>query len=409
MQRAHVEQAPTGAGRVQAVAAGLGQLQLLVVVLAAVLPLRPTVSGIPFSTVAAALLVLLAAARPPIQAKVRPQVLTAALVGVVLWLVASSAVFSSLEVRRTGNLLILLGLAWVLAQGRLHVPSVVAGLGLGLFVGIAHAVVTRDTSGYEGRITGYLGDPNGAGFVIVTIGCVLLAARAERGLRIWPVWIALSGTILLTVSRTSLFALAAATAWALRAPRLSRIATLLAVVVAWPCYQLIVGAARDGGFFAERAGSDHLRQRLAVVERMMVEDAGWTGLGLGSAHAEVDGAPLWFHNSYRALQVEGGLPAAALLLVALVALVWGLHRVPREARNGWYEGAILAGLICSLNIGFSLTSVSMAVAVGLYLHHWRVNVPPPPDPAGIHDALIAAHRASVEEGRASEGTLKEGT
>lgn len=398
MQRVLEERPTAGAGRARAVAAGLGQLQLLVVVLSALLPLRPTVSGIPFSTVAAAFLVLLALSRPPVAAAVRPQVLAGALVAVVLWLVAASAVFSGLEVRRTGNLLILLGLAWVLGQGRLHVPSVVAGLTLGLGVGIVHAVLTRDTSGYEGRITGYLGDPNGAGFVIVTIGCVLLAARSERGQRLWPLWLVLFGTVVLTVSRTSLFALAAATAWALLAPRLSRIATLVALAVAWPVYQLLVGLARDGGFFAERAGSDHLRQRLALVEQMMVRDAGWTGMGLGSAHAEVDGAPLWFHNSYRALQVEGGIPAAAILLLALAALVWGLHRVPREARNGWYEGAILAGLVCSLNIGFSLTSVSMAVAIGLYVHHWRTHVPPPPDPVGIHDALIAAHRASVREG-----------
>lgn len=398
MQRVQEQQPSARAGRARAVAENLGQLHLLVVALSAVLPLRPTVSGIPFSTVAAALLVLVALSWPSMDSPVRPKLLGAAMAGLVVWLVVSSALFSDLEMRRTGNLLILLGLGWVLAQGRLHVPSVIAGLGLGLLLGVAHAVLTRDTSGYEGRITGYLGDPNGAGFVIITIGCVLLAARSDRGLRVWPVWLAMGGAVVLTVSRTSLFAFAAATVWAVLAPRLSRVATLVAVALAWPVYQLLIGVARDGGFFAERAGSDHLRQRLAIVERTMVEDAGWTGLGLGSAHAEVDGAPLWFHNSYRALQTEGGVPAAALLVVVLAALVWGLHRVPREARNGWYEGAILAGLVCSLNIGFSLTSVSMAVALGLYLHHWRVSVPPPPEPAGIHDALIAAHRASVREG-----------
>ena len=355
----------------QTLAAATGGLEVLVVLLAACLPLRPTFSGIPLSTVAAALLVFFAAFRPPTVRGRAPRLAAAAFVGLVLWMVGSSTVFHGLEERRAGNLLVLMALAWVLSQGRIHLPSFVAGLALGWFGGILHAVLTRDESTYDGRITGYLGDPNGAGFVIVTVGCLLIAYARSSGRRSWPIWAVMMGAVLLTVSRTSLFALLAATLWALVAPRLGRWASVAAIAVAWPAYHLLVGVARDNGFFAERAGSDALRLRLAGIEGIMVGDAGLLGMGLGTAKAVVDGAPLWFHNSYSALRVEGGLVAFGLLALCLLTLFWSIHQVPAERRNTWYESAIIAGLICSLNIGFSLTSVSMAVAVGMYVHYWR--------------------------------------
>ena len=362
------------AGRAQTFAAASGGLEIFVVLLAACLPLRPTVSGLPLSTMAAALLVLLAVFRRPTVTGRVPRIAVLAFVLMILWMVGASTVFHGLEERRAGNLLVLLALAWVLGQGRLHMPSFVAGLGLGWFGGIVHAVLTRDESTYDGRITGYLGDPNGAGFVIVTVACLLVAYARGSGRRWWPIWVIAGGAVLLTVSRTSLFAFVAASLWALVGPRLGRWGSVVAVVVAWPAYQVLVGAARDNGFFAERAGSDNLRQRLAVIEGIMADDAGLKGLGLGTAKAVVDGAPLWFHNSYLALRVEGGTVAFALLAVCLLALFWSIHQVPRERRNVWYESAILAGLICSLNIGFSLTSVSMAVAVGMYVLYWRQSV-----------------------------------
>lgn len=367
MQAGH-EQRPPAATRA---AAAAGHLQVVVVALAALLPLRPTVSGIPLSTVAAAALVVLASVRRSSTTGPVPWVPVVGIAGAVLWTIGISTVLHGPEVRRTGNLLILLALGWVLTEGRLHRPSVVAGLSLGLFGGIGHAVLTRGSSDYAGRITGYLGDPNGAGFVIVTIGCVLVGSAVANPRRARLIWLAVAVAVLLTVSRTSTFAFAVATVWALAVPRLGRIRTVIAAAIAWPTYQFLVGVARDSGFFAERVGSDNLRQRLAVVEKAMVDEAGWFGLGLDTARAEVDTITLWFHNSYRALEVEGGTTALALLGLGIVGLAWGLHRVPADARNGWFEGAVVAGLVCSVNIGFSLTSVSMAVALGFYLNHWR--------------------------------------
>jgi hypothetical protein len=382
------------AGRAQTLAAASGGLQIVVVLLAACLPLRPTISGFPLSTMAAALLVVLAAFhRPTVTGRV-PRVAALAFVGLVLWMVGASTVFHGIEVRRAGNLLVLLALVWVLGQGRIHSPSFVAGLALGWAGGIAHAVLTRDESTYDGRITGYLGDPNGAGFVIVTLGCVLIAYARSSGRRTWPLWLFTGAAVALTFSRTSLFAFLAATLWALAAPRLGRWSSLAALVVAWPVYWWLVDAVRETGFFAERAGSDHLRDRLIVVEGLMVDEAGWRGLGLGSAHAVVNDASLWFHNSFRALWVEGGAVAFGLLVVGLVALFWSIHQVPRERRNAWYEAAILAALICSINIGFSLTSVTMAVAVGMYVLYWRTSVPGPPEAPdvtrGSRGAQVAA-------------------
>ena len=351
-----------------------GSLQPVIVVLAACLPLRPELRGLPLSTMAAALLVALATTRPVSVGRRIPRLAALAAVGVVVWVIGASALFGSLDVRRAGNLVVLASLAWVLGQGRLHMNSFVAGLATGWVGGIAHAVLTREESGYDGRITGYLGDPNGAGFVIVTIGCLLIAYAAPLGRRTWPIWVLTGGAVALTLSRTSVFAFVAATLWALSGPRLGRWASVGALLAAWPVYQWLVDTARAAGFFSERAGSDYLRQRLSVVEQGMVDQAGWHGLGLGTAKAEVDGAPLWFHNSYWALWVEGGLVAFALLVLALLALFWSIHQVPAARRNAWYESAIIAALICSLNIGFSLTSVTTAVALGMYFLYWRRSV-----------------------------------
>jgi hypothetical protein len=355
----------------------IGQLEIVTVVLAACLPLRPAIGGLPLSTIAAMGLVVVAAFRRPAVGRRVPVLVGLGSLALVGWLVVGSAAGGGLDVRRAGSLVILLALGWVLAQGRLHRQSVFVGLGAGWFGGIAHAVLTRDESTYDGRITGYLGDPNGAGFIIITLGCVLIAGARDSGRRLWPIWLVTVAATALTVSRTSVFALGAVTVWALIAPRLNRLVSVLVLAVGWPVYGWLVDLAQATGFFAERAGSDDLRARLAVVETHMVDQAGLRGFGIGSARAVVDGAPLWFHNSYWALRVEGGLVAFALLFVCLIGLAWSAHRVPRERRNAWYESAVLAGLICSVNIGFSLTSVTMAVAVGLYLDYWRRTVDPP--------------------------------
>jgi hypothetical protein len=292
----------------------------------------------------------------------------------IIWMVGGSAALHGLQLRRSGSLLILLALTWVLSQGRLHTQSLMVGLGVGWFAGISHAVITRDESTYDGRITGYLGDPNGAGFVILTVGCVLIAYAGSAGRRTWPIFLVMTAGVLLTLSRTTLFALGAAVLWAHFAPRLGRWTSLLVLALSWPVYHWLVGAAQEKGFFAERAGSDALRQRLAVIESQMTDSAGWAGLGLGTAQAKVDNVTLWFHNSFLALWVEGGLIAFLLFAAGLVTLFWTLHRVPGRRREPWLEAALVAALLCSVNIGFSLTSVPTAIALGMYLLSWRRSV-----------------------------------
>lgn len=380
--------------RPRTLAATSGGLHVVVVVLAACLPLRATISEYPISTMAAAALVVLAAFhRPTVTGRV-PRLAALALVVLVLWMVGASTVLHGIEARRAANLLVLLGLVWVLGQGRVHPPSFVTGLALGWAGGIAHAVLTRDESTYDGRITGFLGDPNGAGFVIVTLGCVLIAYARSTRRRTWPLWAFTGAAVALTLSRTSLFAFLAVTLWALVAPRFGRWSSLAALVVAWPVYWWLVDVVRDTGFFAERAGSDQLRDRLMIVEGQMVDQAGSFGLGLGTAHATVNGTFLWFHNSFRALWVEGGAVALALLAIGLGALFWSIHEVPAARRNAWYEAAILAAMICSINIGFSLTSVTMAVAVGMYLLYWRTSVADPEEAPEVARASQGAEVAA---------------
>ncbi len=177
----------------------------------------------------------------------------------------------------------------------------------------------------------------------------------------------MAGTIWLTQSRTSMFALAIATLWVLFGRRFGRILSLGALIgVVW-LFQWASEYAERQGWFQERLGSDNLRDRLTESERILTDSAGWWGHGLGTALAEFEGVTLFFHNSFRALQTEGGLIALILLIIMGISLYWNFHELPATHRPVWAEAAIIAALICSINIGYSLTSVPMAMAVGMYI------------------------------------------
>ena len=83
--------------------------------------------------------------------------------------------------RRLLHLGLYVGLALAAAQGRFHTRSMAKGLGVGLLVSAA-AYYAGYGTGYPGRLAGLMADPNAAGYILTTLGCLALA-----GLRGQPV------------------------------------------------------------------------------------------------------------------------------------------------------------------------------------------------------------------------------
>lgn len=351
----------------------VGHTVISVFLLSVIIPLRglhtliPGFPDLPLNTMAAILLAVLAFfARPRWRISLPMFTLAAGALWVAL-ILPSAFLQDDFDLRRAGSLTSLFALAYVVGSGRLHIDSIRRGLLVGMVAGTAVSIPRMGgSSHYAGRLTGLLGDPNGFGFTVLAVG-LIVAQRMTRRRDVWLLWLFMAGTIWLTQSRTSMFALAIATLWVLFGRRFGRILSLGALIgVVW-LFQWASEYAERQGWFQERLGSDNLRDRLAESEQILTDSAGWWGHGLGTALAEFEGVTLFFHNSFRALQTEGGLIALILLIIMGISLYWNFHELPATHRPVWAEAAIIAALICSINIGYSLTSVPMAMTVGMYI------------------------------------------
>jgi hypothetical protein len=186
------------------------------------------------------------------------------------------------------------------------------------------------------------------------------------------VLIGLLAAVVLTYSRTSLLAVLLIVVWSLVGRRLS---TGLGMVL---LTGMIYGIAhfpeslKSIGPFADRVGSDALRVRIVAQEEIQIMASPWLGNGPGTSKVDVLGQSFFFHNSYIALQNEGGRIAQALLLLAGFAALVGLVRLgDRQLRNVWYEAAIIAAAVCAINLGEVLLELPTALALGMAAFHAR--------------------------------------
>ncbi len=140
---------------------------------------------------------------------------------------------------------------------------------------------------------------------------------------------------------------------------------LLASVVAWMAENI----ARIG-IFADRMGTDLLRERITTASWEKVADAPWFGLGLSEATVDLERSTWFFHNSYASLLVEGGWPLAVVVVLTYVFL--GLRPFNPDQRSDSrvaVEAATLVLLICATQLGevfFSLPGV-LVLGAGLLL------------------------------------------
>ena len=300
------------------------------------------------------------------------------LLAVPALLVLSAFLNRQYDVVRLGHIIVWAALVLALASGRLHGRSVARGLTAGLVVGVAVSSQLIDESAYEGRLTGILGDPNTAGFFM--LGCGFAAAMwlGTRG-RWFLLAVVTVGTVL-TLSRTTLAALAAGLVWVAVARGRGRLAGVGAAaalmgVVAW-----LESNVSQVGPFQGRSGSDDLRRAIDLASQFKASIRPWIGLGPGTAQVEARSERFFFHSSYLAVRTEGGW----LTLLAVLALFAAVALAVMGARHrsaAWGVGGMLAILVCAGSLGDVFLELPTAILVGMTAGCLLAREPePPPDP-----------------------------
>lgn len=324
--------------------------------------------GFPVPELAMGVAVLVALHRRPRLPRL-PGWLVPLLVLLVGWMSVVALAHGLTPVRRLAHLALFAALVVMIGQGRFAMRSVAQGIGVGLLVaGGAGLVGVGVGTGYTGRLTGFLGDPNLAGYYFLTLGAFSAAHLAhDRWRRLFLVVVTV--LIVLTLSRTSLLAAGLVASWVLMGQRLRPMANLALLVSELVVVSQLIDRLRLAGPFAERAGSDLLRQRIVALEHLQVDKSPWFGHGPGTSQVLVGDSPFFFHNSYLALQNEGGVVAVAIMVVLGCTALLTLSRLPRSHRNLWLEGGLIAVATCAINLGEVLLELPAAVALGAAVLH----------------------------------------
>ncbi len=322
--------------------------------------------GLPLSEVGGALLAGLALLnRPAARAPVWLPVLLAGVVSMLT--VATLLSGAPTGPRRLAHVLVYALLAYGLATGRLHVLSAVRGLAVGLVAATTLSLLgVAANPGYEGRLTGLYSDPNVAGFYQVVLGTAAVTFLGSRARKVGLVALLLAG-IYGTLSRTSLLAVLFAAFWLGLGRRIGRIGAVVVVIGLVYLVENLPDEIRLFGPFAQREGSDALRERIIAEENATLLTTPWYGNGGGTSRVLVDGQQFFFHNSYLGARNEGGWPLL-IMVVLLIGLAFaGLFRAGsrRHPRTPWLQVSLIATLVCALSLGEVLLDLPTAVAIGI--------------------------------------------
>ncbi|MEO5852539.1 MAG: O-antigen ligase family protein [Nocardioides sp.] len=323
--------------------------------------------GLPLNELAALAIIGLCAFRTP---RVGPRVpwWFGGLLVALLAFLAVSAQLNGLDAsRRLIHLVGYVGVALCLASGRVSLLSAARGLAISLAVAVAYGGATLPTSTYPGRLTGVFADPNVAALLLVTLGAVSVPHVHKTWLR-RVLLIAVAAGVLITFSRTGLLALIFGLVWLLLGRRLRLFGGgLLVVGLVWVVDQLPPDL-RLLGPFADRTGSDALRDRIIEQEAVLIDSAPWYGHGPGTAQVLISDQPFFFHNSYLAVRQEGGWVTLGLVVALLAACFAYLNRADRGARGiterTWMQTGIIAVLVMGVSLGEVLLDLPTAVVLG---------------------------------------------
>ena len=259
-------------------------------------------------------------------------------------------------------------LIWVLVQGRMDAYSAVIGASAGLMfnAGAYYAGMTSDN--YPPFLTGWLADKNVAGMWYATFGVLgLVLWHRRRWSLLWVMTV--GGLLFLTGSRTSMSAFVAALIWYWARNRLVlplRLGLAAGLIAA-------LGFVEENlariGVFRDREGTDFYRERIEAATMLKIQQTPWFGRGLTEAWVWLsDVRRQWFHDSYAALYVEGGVVLLGFALVVWLVVAGGLFSSRRLTREGLAaEAALVAVMVCAWKLGEVFFTSCAFIALGLAL------------------------------------------
>lgn len=270
-------------------------------------------------------------------------------------------------VQRLLRMALLLVFVGATASGRLHLPSIIKGFATGLVINAVLFYLELAPHPYQNFLTGYAGDKNSAALQYAIGGLLVLTVLSTR--RQQAIALAVFGALIfLTGSRTTMAGTAAAIIWILfvsRWPVVVRLASGAGII--WLLHYVAENFARVG-IFADRWGTDWFRAQIAEAVTLKITNTPPQGRGLGEAYVLIPQGKFFFHNSYDTLFVEGGYVALLLVLSATVAIgLRPLRTTAAEPRDRMIEGATIALLVCSWQLGevFLTMSWALVMAAGM--------------------------------------------
>lgn len=325
--------------------------------------------GFTINDLAGLALVVLAMFRRPVRSLqgVRWYLWICAVILSYLALVALLTGLTAADITRFGRITIMMLLAAFIASGRIDIVSGLKGFTVGLLANIPLFYAGLAPDEYGGLLTGFLGDKNVAGLTYAVMTVLLLVLANRTSVRIFIV-AAGAGAVVLTDSRTSIAALAAAMIWLVISRYLGAFFRVILAGLLYWAFVFVETNFSQVGDYAKRSGSDELRERIDAASLEKTIEAPWYGHGLGQATAEVAGDTWFFHNAYWGLITEGGYPLLVLFL-ALIAFA-GFQffaKGPASLDARIIEAATVVILLCAFRLGEVFITQPTFIMIGLGL------------------------------------------
>ena len=178
-----------------------------------------------------------------------------------------------------------------------------------------------------------------------------------------------SGLLILTGSRTSMSGFLAGLVWFWARNRVVMPARVLLAAGLIAALAFAEENLARVGIFADRSGTDFFRARIGAATDLKVEQTPWYGRGLTEAWVQLGQLErFWFHDSYAALYVEGGLVLLSFVLIVWVVVAGGLFSTAKltdEARAA--EAALVVLLVCAWQLGEVFFTSCALITLGLAL------------------------------------------
>lgn len=277
---------------------------------------------------------------------------------------------SSDALRRAFRISIVIIIALLIADRRIHIQSLMLGLSFGMVINAIAFYAGIAPDHYGGYLTGWMNDKNVAGMYHGVVPLILFGLFTKKWQRYTILLFALP-LLFLTGSRTSMGAFIIGVLWILFAQKANLFfKVILGIFFGW-LFEWMQTNFADSSVFGDRTGTDWFRQQIDTEAWAKTESAPWHGLGFGQATVILpNGEEMYFHNSFWTLLVEGGWPwtIAILGITFYAGFVWKqAGQLNISARNLTAEAAIVFLAVCSWRLGEVMLTIPWAFAVGYAL------------------------------------------